>query len=120
MAGRNLQGFSNFAIVVSRVTGNWQLITGNSHFAPMRPLFASIQSNLDASSGAAMRTKELLELLGARGMVCRAFCAGVVNLSFNGIRVTLMHAASRRAERSPDTPDRRGANEPCLAGESGQ
>ena len=39
---------------------------------PHRLLFASIHSYLDPSSGAALATRELLELLAARGWDCRA------------------------------------------------
>ncbi len=45
----------------------------------MRLLFASIGSYIDLSSGAALCTKELLELLASRGMDCRALCAGVLD-----------------------------------------
>jgi hypothetical protein len=37
-----------------------------------RLLFASIHSYLDPSSGAAMASREVLELLTARGWDCRA------------------------------------------------
>jgi hypothetical protein len=43
----------------------------------MKLLFASIHCFLDPSSGAALATRELLELLAARGFDCRAFPAGV-------------------------------------------
>jgi hypothetical protein len=103
----------------------------------MRLLFASTHSYVDPSGGAALCTKELLELLAARGMDCRVFCAGildheqettleevfgglglsgnrlqaelsggqsmeVLDLTVNGVRVTLMLTASSRAKRSPD------------------
>ena len=45
----------------------------------MRLLFSSVHSDLDPSGGAAPATRELLELLTARGMDCRAFCAGVLD-----------------------------------------
>ena len=45
----------------------------------MRLLFSSIHSYLDPSSGAALATRELLELLTARGMDCRALCTGVLD-----------------------------------------
>ena len=44
-----------------------------------RLLFASIHSYLDPSSGAALATRELLELLAARGWDCRAFTCGVLD-----------------------------------------
>ena len=103
----------------------------------MRLLFASIHGYLDPSSGAALATRELLELLAGRGMDCRALSAGVLDyeretaleevlaslalparrlqaelsggraaevldLTVNGVRVTLYPTASSRAERSPD------------------
>ena len=45
----------------------------------MRLLFSSIHSYLDPSSGAALATRELLELLAARGMDCRVLCTGVLD-----------------------------------------
>ncbi len=45
----------------------------------MRLLFASIHRYLDPSSGAALGTRELLELLAAPGMDCRLLCAGVLD-----------------------------------------
>jgi hypothetical protein len=45
----------------------------------MRLLFASIHGYLDPSSGAALATLELLELLGSRGMDCRVLTAGVLD-----------------------------------------
>jgi hypothetical protein len=104
----------------------------------MRLLFASIHCYLDPSSGAALCTRELLELLAGRGMDCRVLsagvldherepsldevlaalelparrfeaelgtgrAAGVIDLSVNGVRVTLMPTASSRAERSPES-----------------
>jgi glycosyltransferase involved in cell wall biosynthesis len=103
----------------------------------MRLLFSSIHSYLDPSGGAALSTRELLELLAARGADCRVLTAGVldyerettfdevlagldlpcqrfranlglggsvevIDLTVNGVRVTLMPTASSRAERSPD------------------
>src|SRR5271166_4271403 len=44
-----------------------------------RLLFASIHSYLDPSSGAALATRELLELLAARGWDCRALSCGVLD-----------------------------------------
>ncbi len=103
----------------------------------MRLLFSSIHCYLDPSSGAALCTRELLELLAARGMDCRVLATGVleperettldevlatlelpcqrfraematgspaevIDLTVNGVRVTVMPTASSRAERSPD------------------
>jgi hypothetical protein len=99
--------------------------------------FSSIHCHLAPPSGAALRTRELLELLAGRGTDCRVLSAGVldheretsldevlaalelpvrrfqaelgtdraaevIDLSVNGVRVTLMPTASSRAERSPD------------------
>jgi glycosyltransferase involved in cell wall biosynthesis len=44
-----------------------------------RLLFASIHSYLDPSSGAALGTRELLELMAARGWDCRALTCGVLD-----------------------------------------
>jgi len=45
----------------------------------MRLLFSSIHCYLDPSSGAALCTRELLELLAARGMDCRVLTTGVLD-----------------------------------------
>jgi len=45
----------------------------------MRPLFSSIHCYLDPSSGAALCTRELLELLSARGMDCRVLTTGILD-----------------------------------------
>src|SRR5271166_3832505 len=103
----------------------------------MRLLFSSIHCCLDPSSGAALCTWQLLELLAARGAECRVHTTGildaeremsldevlatlelpvrrfqavlgtggaaeVIDLSVNGVRVTLIPTVSSRAERSPD------------------
>ncbi len=103
----------------------------------MRLLFSSIHCYLDPSSGAALCTRELLELLAGRGTDCRVLTTGildpvretslgdvfatlelpvrrfqaalgmgraaeVIELSVNGVRVTLMPTASSCAEWSPD------------------
>jgi hypothetical protein len=44
-----------------------------------RLLFASIHSYLDPSSGAALGTRELLELLAARAWDCRALTCGLLD-----------------------------------------
>ncbi len=46
---------------------------------PNRLLFASTHSYLDPSSGAALATRELLELLAGRGWDCRALTCGVLD-----------------------------------------
>ena len=45
----------------------------------MRLLFASIHSYLDPSGGAALSTRELLEMLAARDADCRALTAGALD-----------------------------------------
>jgi serine/threonine-protein kinase len=45
----------------------------------MRLLFASIHGDLDPSGGAALSTRELRELLAARGADCRALTAGALD-----------------------------------------
>jgi glycosyltransferase involved in cell wall biosynthesis len=102
-----------------------------------RLLFASIHSYLDPSSGAALATRELLELLAARGWDCRALTCGildyqnetplddvlatlgisarlagaalsrggrteVLDLTLDGVRVTLLPTTHSRAERAPN------------------
>jgi glycosyltransferase involved in cell wall biosynthesis len=44
-----------------------------------RLLFASIHSYIDPSSGAALATRDLLELMAARGWDCRALSCGVLD-----------------------------------------
>jgi hypothetical protein len=44
-----------------------------------RLLFASIHSYLDPSSGAALATREVLQLFAARGWDCRALSCGVLD-----------------------------------------
>jgi hypothetical protein len=45
----------------------------------MRLLFSSIHFYLDPSSGAALCTRELLEMLASRGMDCGVLTAGVLD-----------------------------------------
>ena len=45
----------------------------------MRLLFASIHCYLDPSSGAALCTRELLELLAGRGADCRVLTTGTLD-----------------------------------------
>jgi hypothetical protein len=45
----------------------------------MRLLFASIHCYLDPSSGAALCTRELLELLAARWADCRVLTTGILD-----------------------------------------
>ncbi len=44
-----------------------------------RLLFTSIHSYIDPSSGVALATRKLLELMAARGWVCRALTCGVLD-----------------------------------------
>jgi glycosyltransferase involved in cell wall biosynthesis len=44
-----------------------------------RLLFASVHGYLDPSSGAALATRDILELLAARGVDCRALCCGLLD-----------------------------------------
>ena len=76
---------------------------------PMRLLFSSIHCYLDPSSGAALCTRELLELLAARGMDCRVLTTGILDpereTSLDEVLATLELPARRfqaelgRAER---------------------
>jgi hypothetical protein len=45
----------------------------------MRLLFSSIHCYLDPASGAALCTRELLELLAGRGMDCRVLTTAVLD-----------------------------------------
>ena len=45
----------------------------------MRLLFSSIHCYLDPASGAALCTRELLELLAGRGMDCRVLTTGILD-----------------------------------------
>src|ERR1700684_2578321 len=62
-----------------RLKPNLRKTPGGSLNMPHRLLFASIHSYLDPSSGAALGTRELLELLAARGWDCRALTCGVLD-----------------------------------------
>ncbi|HWT80205.1 MAG TPA: hypothetical protein VN648_15590, partial [Candidatus Methylomirabilis sp.] len=46
---------------------------------PPRLLFCSYHSYFDPSSGAALATRDLLELLVARGWDCRVFCGPLLD-----------------------------------------
>jgi glycosyltransferase involved in cell wall biosynthesis len=107
-----------------------------------RLLFASCHGYVDPSSGAALATRDILELLAARGVDCRALTTGVldferetalgsvleplgvpydraeaalagggtaevIDLTLNGVRVTLLPTASSRPERAPDAGESR-------------
>lgn len=70
----------------------------------LRLLFASVHSYLDPSSGAALATRDLFELLAARGHDCRALTAGVLDYErptrpeavLDGLGVPYERAAVRR------------------------
>jgi glycosyltransferase involved in cell wall biosynthesis len=101
-----------------------------------RLLFASCHAYPDPSSGAALATRDIVELLAARGIDCRVLSAGlldyeretpleavldplgvpydrataalagggtadVLDLTLNGVRITLFPTSSSRAERAP-------------------
>src|SRR4051794_37157852 len=80
----------------------------------MRILFASTHGYLDPSSGAALATREILELLVARGADCRVLSTGVLDYeqetSLEEVVTTLELPAQRRrvvlgrpvVARSPD------------------
>ncbi len=72
---------------------------------PDRLLFASIHSYLDPSSGAALATRELLELLAARGWDCRALGCGVLDYQRETpidelLRIVELDGGARRARAS--------------------
>jgi glycosyltransferase involved in cell wall biosynthesis len=66
----------------------------------MRLLFSSIHSYLDPSSGAALATREILELLAARGADCRVLSTGVLDYeqetSLDEVMATLDLPVQRR------------------------
>lgn len=103
----------------------------------LRILFASTHGYIDPSSGAALTTRDFLELLAARGHDCRVISTGVLDyederrldevlssleisaqrsaavldaqtvvdvfdVTWNGVRVTLLPTASSHADKSPD------------------
>ncbi len=97
-----------------------------------RLLFASVHGYADPSSGAAWSTRDLLELLAARGVECRAVTTGVLDyeretplepvlaalgappgsgdvrgFELGGVRVDTLRTASSRIARSPDEAESR-------------
>ena len=72
-----------------------------------RLLFASIHSYLDPSSGAALATRELLELLAVRGWDCRALACGVLDYQIEtpieDVLATLDHPTPRVCAGLPHT-----------------
>jgi glycosyltransferase involved in cell wall biosynthesis len=65
-----------------------------------RLLFASTHCYVDPSSGAALATRELLELLSARGWDCRALCCGVLDYQENTPLENVLAAIERPTARS--------------------
>ena len=76
-----------------------------------RLLFASIHSYLDPSSGAALATRELLELLAARGWDCRALTCGVLDYQNETPLEDVLAAIDRPAPRSAAALSRGGEAE---------
>jgi len=64
-----------------------------------RLLFASIHSYIDPSSGAALATRELLELLAARGWDCRVLTCGVLDYQNETPLEDVLAAIDRPARR---------------------
>jgi glycosyltransferase involved in cell wall biosynthesis len=73
------------------------------HNMTHRLLFASIHSYIDPSSGAALATRELLELLAARGWDCRALTCGVLDFQENTSLDEVLAAIEREASRAGAT-----------------
>jgi hypothetical protein len=65
-----------------------------------RLLFASIHSYLDPSSGAALATRELLELLAGRGWDCRALTCAVLDYQNETPIENVLSSIERPAQRS--------------------
>jgi hypothetical protein len=65
-----------------------------------RLLFASTHCYLDPSSGAALATRELLELLAARGWDCRARACGVLDYQENTPLANVLAAIEQPTPRS--------------------
>jgi glycosyltransferase involved in cell wall biosynthesis len=76
-----------------------------------RLLFASIHSYLDPSSGAALATRELLELLAARGWDCRALTCGILDYQNETPLEDVLGAIERPAGRSTAALSRGGKAE---------
>src|SRR5207302_10124244 len=64
-----------------------------------RLLFCSSHCYWDPSSGAALCTRELLELLAERGWACRAFCGPHLEFEEAGSLAELLDAHQIRYER---------------------
>jgi hypothetical protein len=70
----------------------------------MRLLFSSIHSYLELSSGAALATRELLELLAARGTDCRVLSAGVLDYERETALDEVLATLALPARRRPVVP----------------
>ena len=78
---------------------------------PHRLLFASIHSYLDPSSGAALATRELLELLATRGWDCRSLTCGVLDYQNETPLEHVLTAVDRPTERARAALSRGGEAE---------
>jgi glycosyltransferase involved in cell wall biosynthesis len=76
-----------------------------------RLLFASTHCYVDPSSGAALATRELLELLSTRGWDCRALSCGVLDYQENTPLENVLEAIERPISRSTASLSRGGAVE---------
>ncbi len=65
----------------------------------MRLLFSSVHCYLDPSGGASLCTRELLELLAARGMDCRVLTAGILDTERETTLDELLGALELPAQR---------------------
>jgi glycosyltransferase involved in cell wall biosynthesis len=74
-------------------------------------LFASIHSYLDPSSGAALATRELLELLASRGWDCRSLTCGVLDYQNETPLEDVLTAVDRPIERARAALSRGGEAE---------
>jgi glycosyltransferase involved in cell wall biosynthesis len=76
-----------------------------------RLLFASTHCYVDPSSGAALATRELLELLSTRGWDCRALACGVLDYQENTPLENVLEAIERPTTRSAASLSRGGSAE---------
>jgi len=76
-------------------------------------LFASIHSYLDHSSGAALATRDLLELLAAHGWDCRALTCGVLDYEQETPLEDVLAALERPTSRVGAALSRGGEAEVC-------
>ena len=83
-----------------------------------RLLFSSIHSYLDPSSGAALATRELLELLTARGWDCRALTCGVLDYAQETPLEDVLTAVERPTSRAWQQRSREAARPKSLISNS--